>query len=119
MDRAEYYRSLGYQIGGGAVEYYFVSIRTHRTTQEIEICLCGGVSWSTDDHDPAVTMGKIKGQRDYDYSRLGPYAHRAEAEKMAIDMSMKMFNVPSKYGIFSESGPRELPPGTSRLPKFF
>ena len=38
---------------------------------------------------------------------------------MAIDMSMKMFNVPSKYGIFSESGPRELPPGTSRLPKFF
>jgi hypothetical protein len=119
MDQGEYYRSLGYQVAGGALEFYYVAMRTHKTTQATQICLCGEISWSNDQHDPVVTMNKINKDRDYDYSRLGPYPHRAEAEKMAIDMSMKIFNVPTKYGIFSVQGPREMNGVASRDPKFF
>jgi hypothetical protein len=119
MDRGEYYRSLGYEISGGALVFYYVSMRTHKTTQVTEICLCGYITWSNDDHDPVITMNKIKSDSNYDYSRLGPYPHRVDAEKMAIDMSMKVFNVPTKYGIYSVSGPSELAPGTTRAPGFF
>ena len=119
MDRREYFRSLGYQVRAGALEFYYVSVRTDTMSHAVEICLCGGISWASDLHDPGVTLQKMKGAESYTYSRLGPYPSRKLAEQAAMDMAMKVHNDPTRYGMASVSGPREMPSGFTREPSFF
>jgi hypothetical protein len=119
MDQGEYYRSIGYTIGGGAVHFYYVAMRTHKQTRQTEICVCGSVCWSNLNHDPVLAIQAIKNMTEYDYTRLGPYPHRMDAEKTAVDMSMKVHGVPTKYGLYAVAGLTELPPGTSRQPAFW
>ena len=117
-DKQEYYRRMGYHISSsGAVEFYYVVFRTHLKTKEQGICMLGGFSWSQHRHDPAVTIQSMKEKdREYRYSRLGPFPNRAMAESKAIDMSVQMFKDPTHYGIYGTGGLKEISAADYRKP---
>lgn len=119
-DKQEHYRRMGYPIAmDGAVEFYYVVFRTHIRTGMKELCLAGLFSWSNHFHDPAVTIQSLVDQDgEYRYSRLGPFPNRAMAESKAIEMSVQMFNDPTRYGIWGTGGLTQIGNSDYRKPNF-
>jgi hypothetical protein len=120
MDMQAHYRSLGYRIAGdGAVEFYFVTFRTHRRSNVREICLNGLFSWSQDLHDPARTLQGLPDEdKDYRYSRLGPFPNRAQAEQKAIEFAMQSSGDATRYGIWGTGGLADIGNQDYRQPYF-
>jgi hypothetical protein len=119
-DMQETYRQRGYRIGSnGAVEFYYVSFRTHKVNGSREICINGLFSWSNDLHDPALTMGRlVKEDANYRINRNGPFPTRAEAEGSAIQFAIRIFGDPTRYGIWGTGGLRDIQVSDYRNPKF-
>lgn len=120
-DKQEDYRRMGYRIAGdGAVEFYYVVFRTGIRNGKKELCLVGNFSWSKHFHDPAVTIQALVDQDgQYRFSRLGPFPNRAMAESKAIEMSVQMFNDPTRYGIWGTGGVAQIGNSDYRNPKFW
>jgi hypothetical protein len=117
-DQQERYRQMGYRIAGGAVEFYYVVFRTHKHTQQQEICLNGLFAWSNDLHDPARTIQRLAEQdANYRYSRLGPLPTRAQAEQQAITFALQIFGDATRYGIWGTGGLTELEDSDYREPR--
>lgn len=119
-DMQDFYRQQGYRIApDGAVEFYFVSFRTNKTTGQREMCLNGLFSWSKDRHDPARTLqGLREDDSAYRYNRARPFANRALAEQSAITFAIQIFNDPTRYGIFGTGGLSQIQVGDYRNPRF-
>lgn len=120
-DKQEHYRSMGYRIGSsGAVEFYYIVFRTQIQTGLKELCMAGNFSWSKDLHDPAVSIQSlVENDGKYRYSRLGPFPKRAMAESKAIELSIQMFNDPTRYGIWGTGGLSQIGNADYRKPKFW
>ncbi len=119
-DMQAHYKKLGYRVeGGGAVEFYYVAFRTDISTNTKEICLNGGFSWSQDLHDPARTMQNMPEQdKQYRYSRLGPFPDRAQSEQKAIEFAMQSCNDATRYGIWGTGGLSDIGNSDYRQPYF-
>ncbi len=115
-----HYKSQGYTIAGdGAVEFYFVAFRTHLRTNVREICVNGSFAWSNDLHDPARTLQGMRQQdKEYRYSRLGPYPRRGPAEQKAAEVAIQYFSDATRYGIWGTGGLRDIGPQHYRDPRF-
>lgn len=119
QDKQQYYKNLGYRLAGdGAVEFYYVSMRTDKANKRVEICLCGLFSWSGDFHDPAVTMRNQQQDTKYSYSRLGPFPNRQEAEQKAAEYAMNVHDDPTAFGIIGTGGVHDIGLGEGRMPAF-
>jgi len=119
-DMQETYRQRGYRIASdGAVEFYYVSFRTHKVNGSREICINGLFSWSNDLHDPALTMGRLaKEDATYRINRYGPFPTRAGAEGSAIQFATQIFGDPTRYGIWGTGGLRDIQVSDYRNPEF-
>ena len=117
----EHYRNLGYRITyDGAVEFYYVSFRIHKSTNQREVCLCGNFSWSNHLHDPARTIQALfKEDKQHRYSRFGPFPNRAQAEQKAMELALQFYNDPSRYGIWATGGISEITNPDYRQPNFW
>ncbi len=119
QDKQQYYKNLGYRLAGdGAVEFYYVAMRTDKTNKRVEICLSGLFSWSSDYHDPSITMRNQKQDINYSYSRLGPFPTRQEAEQKAVEYAMDAHKDPTAFGIFGTGGLHDIGSGEYRQPSF-
>lgn len=119
-DMQEYYKQQGYRLASdGAVEFYYVSFRTNKTTLQREICLQGLFAWSDDLHDPARKMQRLQEEdKKYRYNRAGPFANRNLAEQSAISFAIQIFNDPTRYGIWGTGGLYDIKSSDYRKPKF-
>ena len=119
QDMQQHYKNLGYRLAGdGAVEFYYVAMRTHKTTKKVEICLCGLFSWSGDQHDPAISMQKQHEDNSFSYTRAGPFPTRQEAEQRAVDYAIKVHGDPTSFGILGTGGLNDIDAGEGRAPGF-
>lgn len=119
-DMQDFYRRQGYRIApDGAVEFYYISFRTNKSTGQREICINGLFSWSGDMHDPARTIqGLNEEDSTYRYNRAGPFANRSLAELSAINFATQIFNDPTRYGIFGTGGLSQIQVSDYRNPRF-
>ncbi len=119
-DMQQHYKDLGYRIASdGVVEFYYVAFRTNIKTVTQEICLTGGFAWSNHLHDPARTIQFLpEKDKTYRYSRLGPFPNRTAAESKAIDSAMKIYNDPTRYGIWGTGGLHDIDATDYRNPNF-
>lgn len=119
QDMQQHYKNLGYRLApDGAVEFYYVAMRTHKTTKRVEICLCGLFSWSNHLHDPAVTMRNQHNDGSYTYARFGPFATRQEAEREAVNHAAQLHHDPTAFGIMGTGGLHDIAAGDARAPSF-
>ena len=117
-DMQEFYRQQGYRIAGdGAVEFYWVALRTNLNSGQREICVNGNFAWgNAHSHDPRRALAGYPQAAGYSYSRLGPYPNRAGAEVVAVQLATTLFGDPTRFGLAGTGGVIEIPVG--RPPAF-